>query len=120
MLTEVVEEATAKPRETVESLEERFTSDTHTALEQPKSASVGNKRGALDVLKLPPPPAFDLFIQSLAIGVPPPERYLPLPVPIPVPRFLLRKKDTAYISQTIIRDVDVKCGSGEVLAMYVP
>jgi hypothetical protein len=79
-----------------------------------------SRRTAVDGLtSLPPPPAFDLFIQGLSIGVPAPERYLPLPVPIPVPQFLSRKKDLDYLTQTIIRDVDVKCGSGEVLAMYV-
>jgi hypothetical protein len=69
---------------------------------------------------LPPPPAFDLCIQGLSIGVPAPEQFLPLPVPIPVPRFLLsrKKKDLDYLTQTIIRDVNVKRGSGEVLAMY--
>jgi hypothetical protein len=70
---------------------------------------------------LPPPPAFDLYIQGLSIGVPAPERYLPLPVPIPVPRFLLSRnnEELDYLTRTIIRDVHVKCGSGEMLAMYV-
>jgi hypothetical protein len=89
------------------------------ALESPSTTSL-RRRTAIDGLTLPPPPAFDLFIEGLSIGVPPPERYLPLPVPIPVPRFLLsRKKDLDHLTQTIIHDVDVKCGSGEVLAMYV-
>jgi len=71
----------------------------------------------LDSLELPSPPAYDLFVRGLSIGVPPPERYLPLPVPIPYPAFLRKKKDLGYLEQTILRDVDAKCGSGEMLAM---
>ena len=76
-----------------------------------------NRASVLDGLKLPLPPAYDLSIQGLSIGVPPQERYLPLPVPIPYPAFLSKDKDLTYQEQTIIHDVDVRCGSGEVLAM---
>jgi hypothetical protein len=76
-----------------------------------------NRKSILDSLQLPPPPAYDLSIQGLSIGVPRPERYLPLPVPIPYPAFLSKEKDLSYLEQTIIHDVDARCGSGEVLAM---
>jgi hypothetical protein len=76
-----------------------------------------HRRSMMDGLTLPPPPAFDLLITNLSIGIPRPARYLPLPVPIPIPEFLSRKKDLEYLKQTIIRDVNTRCGSGEVLAM---
>jgi hypothetical protein len=125
-----------KDHDARDSLEGRFTEETahhpyppHDYHREslgfgPQSPSITStsvrRRTAVDGLTLPPPPAFDLFIEGLSIGVPPPERYLPLPVPIPVPQFLLsRKKDLDHLTQTIIHDVDAKCGSGEVLAMYV-
>lgn len=122
----VVEEVEAKDETGVDSpLGEQFSEDT--ALEhkegnknQNQQNTSAKRRTAVDGLTLPPPPAFDLQVTSLSIGVPAPERYLPLPVPIPYPQFLSRKKNLDYLTQTIIRDVDVKCGSGEVLAMCVP
>ncbi|CAG7851806.1 ABC transporter G family member 6 Short=ABC transporter ABCG.6; Short=AtABCG6; AltName: Full=White-brown complex homolog protein 6; Short=AtWBC6 [Serendipita indica DSM 11827] len=60
---------------------------------------------------------FDLFIKGYTIGVPRPKRYLPLPVPIPYPAIFSKRNDTSYLSETILRDVDVNCGSGEVLAI---
>lgn len=117
----VIEEAKRKDDDDVhsDSLEARIAKEsaldpTTQGLSEPEPES---RRTAIDGLTLPPPPAFDLFIQGLSIGVPAPERYLPLPVPIPVPQFLSRKKDLDYLTQTIICDIDVKCGSGEVLAM---
>jgi hypothetical protein len=76
-----------------------------------------NRRSVLDTLTLPPPPAYDLFMKEFSIGIPPPTNYLPLPVPIPAPRIFSRNENNDYLTQTIIRDVNVRCGSGEVLAM---
>ncbi|KAG8839536.1 hypothetical protein FRC18_010315 [Serendipita sp. 400] len=77
----------------------------------------GLKPSVVDTSTLPLPPAYDLFIKDFTIGVPRPQTYLPLPVPIPYPAFLSKKRDMAYLNETIIRNVDVKCGSGEVLAI---
>jgi len=87
------------------------------ANEKEKNNSNNHRKTILDSLQLPPPPAYDLSIRGLSIGVPPPTRYLPLPVPIPYPAFLSKEKNLSYLEQTIIHDVDARCGSGEVLAM---
>ncbi|KAG8836185.1 hypothetical protein FRC17_009528 [Serendipita sp. 399] len=75
------------------------------------------RHGTVDKSTLPLPPAYDLFIKDFTIGVPRPKKYLPLPVPIPYPAFFSKAKDTAYLNETIIRNVDAKCGSGEILAI---
>lgn len=71
------------------------------------------------LLSLPPPPPFDLSIEDISIGVPPPQHFLPLPVSIPVPSFLLGANKHDNSDKTIIRNVSVSCGSGEILALCV-
>jgi len=97
---------------TLADKEKESTSSLHNSV-------TNTRKTAIDSLELPPPPAYDLSIGGLSIGVPPPERYLPLPVPIPYPAFLSKDRNLEYLEQTIIHDVDARCGSGEVLAMYV-
>jgi len=66
----------------------------------------------LDSLRLPSPPAYDLTIHSLSIGVPPPAR-----LPVPIPAFLKKKSYSSELEQNILRDVDASCANGEMLAM---
>lgn len=106
------------PASLVESHSQRSHQERLERSERPETSETRYTRhSVLDTLTLPPPPAYDLFINGLSIGVPPPTNYLPLPVPIPVPRVFLRNQSKDYLDQTIIRDVNVHCGSGEVLAM---
>lgn len=127
-VAEVVQETTGHPpvvpepssldhavEETNVQVDEKHVNEIDKAGDAPLDKK--NRKSLLDALKLPPLPAYDLSIQGLSIGVPPPERYLPLPVPIPYPAFLSKEKDLSYLEQTIIHDVNVQCGSGEVLAM---
>jgi hypothetical protein len=69
------------------------------------------------MLTLPPPSSYDLRVSSLTIGAPQATPVLPLPIPIPIPSFFLPKKAESEGRKTIVRDVSVKCASGEMLAM---
>lgn len=69
------------------------------------------------IYTLPPPPAFNLDIQDLTIGIPRAEHYLPLPVAIPVPKWFTKEKETPFKKSYIIQNVSASCGSGEVLAV---
>lgn len=72
-----------------------------------------------DVLRaLPPPPAFNLRVDGLTIAVPPSQGSLPLPFNITLPRWLSKSKGAEGSEPgTIIRDVSLRCDSGEMLAM---
>ncbi|KDN46584.1 hypothetical protein RSAG8_04237, partial [Rhizoctonia solani AG-8 WAC10335] len=59
---------------------------------------------------LPPPPTYDLVVDGYTIAVPPPRSVLPLPG-------FLRPKSSESAHGTIIRDVSLRCESGEMMAI---
>ncbi|ELU45266.1 ABC transporter protein [Rhizoctonia solani AG-1 IA] len=61
---------------------------------------------------LPPPPMYDLVVDGYTIAIPPPRSVLPLPG-------FLRPKSSESEHGTIIRDVSLRCESGEMMAMQV-
>ncbi|QRV93619.1 ABC transporter [Ceratobasidium sp. AG-Ba] len=71
-----------------------------------------------DVLQtLPPPPAYNLRVDGLTIAVPPPRQSLPLPIPVSLPRWMTKSTDGDDGPKTIIRDVSLRCDSGEMMAI---
>ncbi|KAG8761944.1 hypothetical protein FRC11_012005 [Ceratobasidium sp. 423] len=59
---------------------------------------------------LPPPPTYNLVVDGYTIAVPPPRSVLPLPG-------FLRPKPSESVHGTIIRDVSLRCESGEMMAI---
>ncbi|QRW07787.1 ABC transporter [Ceratobasidium sp. AG-Ba] len=71
-----------------------------------------------DVLQtLPPPPAYHLHVDGLTIAVPPPRQALPLPFPLSLPQWVTKSGDGDDGPKTIIRDVSLRCDSGEMMAI---
>ncbi|CUA67200.1 hypothetical protein RSOLAG22IIIB_07262 [Rhizoctonia solani] len=70
-----------------------------------------DERGAIpNTSTLPPPPTYDLIVDGYTIAVPPPRSVLPLPG-------FLRPKPSETDHGTIIRDVSLRCESGEMMAI---
>ncbi|CAE7148911.1 unnamed protein product [Rhizoctonia solani] len=61
---------------------------------------------------LPPPPAYNLVADGYTIAVPPPRSFLPFALP-----GFLRPKSRETDHGTIIRDVSLRCESGEMMAI---
>lgn len=77
------------------------------------------------ILSLPPPPSYDVLIDSLSIGIPPRKLYIPTPIPIPIPQVITnwvspRPKDGPESEggdERIIRNVSAHVKAGEMMAI---
>lgn len=77
------------------------------------------------ILSLPPPPSYDVLIDSLSIGIPPRKLYIPTPIPIPIPQVITnwvspRPKDGPESEggdERIIRKVSAHVKAGEMMAI---
>ncbi|CAE6514119.1 unnamed protein product [Rhizoctonia solani] len=76
----------------------------------PQQRNMANEPSANSTNALPPPPTYDLIVDGYTIAVPPPRSVLPLPG-------FLRPKSSESEHGTIIRDVSLRCESGEMMAI---
>jgi hypothetical protein len=70
---------------------------------------------------LPPPPPYTVLVSDLGILAPPSDVLLPLPFAISIPEkwaFWSKERHLAA-SKEIIRNIDLECKPGELLAMSV-
>ncbi|KAB5589912.1 hypothetical protein CTheo_6655 [Ceratobasidium theobromae] len=62
--------------------------------------------------RLPPPPTFNIVVEGFTIAVPPPQSFLPIQIPN-----WIRSNSGKSQHGTIIRNVSLRCESGEMMAI---